>query len=227
MPSARRPQTPGFLSRSRRASLKTLLCIADYPIVQRSALITGALLAFSAATLGSVGAWVSGGFDFLSAHAASLDSYAGTVSSYSAGREVAVSRVPNPGNRGALGLSFPGYTIRKTVPEVRLQFTVADERGRLVPDLAQSDIHILDDHVPVTRLQQFEKMSDLPLRIGLLLDVSDSMKHAMEQEKSVALAFLQRVVHPGTDRAFVMAFGESVQILAGPDQRGGQSDRRR
>ena len=59
-------------------------------------------------------------------------------------------------------------------------------------------------------------MSDLPLRIGLLLDVSDSMKRAMEQEKSVALAFLKRVVRPGTDRAFVMAFGDTVQIFQDP-----------
>ncbi len=59
-------------------------------------------------------------------------------------------------------------------------------------------------------------MSDLPLRVGLLLDVSDSMKVAMEQEKSVALAFLHRVVRPGTDRAFVMAFGETIQIFQDP-----------
>src|SRR6185312_13176391 len=56
----------------------------------------------------------------------------------------------------------------------------------------------------------------LPLRVGVLLDVSDSMKRAMEQEKSVALAFLQRVVRPGTDRAFVMAFGDTVQIFQDP-----------
>ncbi len=59
-------------------------------------------------------------------------------------------------------------------------------------------------------------MSDLPLRIGLLLDVSDSMKRAMEQEKSAALAFLKRVVRPGTDRGFVMAFGDTVQVFQDP-----------
>jgi len=202
--------------------LKTLRWIADNPIVQRSTVITGLLLAFSAATLAGVGYWVSGGFDFFSADSANFDGSTGTVSSYSAGREIAVGRVPRTGPHDSSTPTLPEYTIRKTVPEVRLQFTVADERGRLVPDVAQSDIRILDDHVPVPRIQQFEKMSDLPLRIGLLLDVSDSMKRVVEQEKSVALAFLQQVLRPGSDRAFVMAFGDGVQVWQDPSSNLGE-----
>jgi Ca-activated chloride channel family protein len=108
------------------------------------------------------------------------------------------------------------YTIRRNVPEVQLQFTVADEHGRPVPDIAESDIRILDDQVPVDHIAQFEKISDLPLSIGLLLDVSDSMKPVQEQERSVALAFLKRVVRPGSDRAFVMAFGDTIQVFQSP-----------
>ena len=183
--------------------------------MQRSTLITGILLASSGAVLAGVGYWVSGGFDYLA-----------TSASYDVPGDYDHQKPPRtplelsggatvPSALGASSLNA-AYTISRNVPEVRLQFTVADEHGRLVPDLALSDLRILDDHVPVDRIKQFEKMSDLPLRVGLLLDVSDSMKRAMEQEKSVALAFLKRVVRPGTDRAFVMAFGDGVQIFQDP-----------
>ena len=51
------------------AGLKALCRVADNSFVQRSALITGVLLASSGAMLGGVGYWVSGGFDYLSASA--------------------------------------------------------------------------------------------------------------------------------------------------------------
>jgi VWFA-related protein len=192
---------------------KVLGSIADSGYVRRSTIITGVLLAFSAASLAGVGYWVSGGFDNVSA-VGSAEGYAAAPWDYNRGHAAGLERVsaskvtPSP--------SLNEYTIRKTVPEVRLEFTVADERGRLVPDLAESDIRILDDQVPVPRVQRFEKASDLPLRIGLLLDVSDSMKRVMQQEKSVALGFLNKVVRPGMDRAFVMAFGDTVQVWQNP-----------
>ena len=196
------------------AAVKTIGRIADNSIVQRSTILTGILLAFSSATLGGVGVWVSGGFDFLAANPVPADGSAGTVGTYRANKEFAVARVPLGGGGIGSNSATPEYTIRKTVPEVRLQFTVADERGRLIPDLTQSDIRILDDHVPVPTIQQFEKISDLPLRLGLVLDVSDSMKKVILQEKAVALSFLHNVVRPGTDRAFVMSFGDEEPGLA-------------
>jgi len=194
--------------------LKTGRRLADSSFVQRSTLIAGVLLATSGVMLAGVGYWVSGGFDYLSAATYSVPA------GFDQGRNVhmpsgllAGGSSPDAANPSSLNAA---YTIRRNVPEVRLQFTVADERGRLIPDLSVSDLRILDDHVPVDHIKQFERMSDLPLRVGLLLDVSDSMKRAMEQEKSVALAFLNRVVRPGTDRAFVMAFGDTVQIFQDP-----------
>jgi len=181
--------------------------------VRRSTIVTGILLATSGALLAGVGYWVSGGFDYLSA-SASYEMPAHVGGSHSGAGDI--RPISGSGMHGNSPGDMPEYTIRKTVPEVRLQFTVADERGRLISDLAQSDLRILDDQVPVEHIQQFEKMSDLPLRIGLLLDVSDSMKRAMEQEKSVALGFLNRVVRPGKDRGFVMAFGEGIQIWQDP-----------
>ena len=106
----------------------------------------------------------------------------------------------------------PGYTIRRTVPEVRLQFTVADEHGRLVQNLSPDDVRILDDQLPVEKFQDFARDENLPLRLGVLLDVSDSVKRALPEEKAAALAFLNDVLRPQTDRAFVMGFGGNVQV---------------
>jgi VWFA-related protein len=101
------------------------------------------------------------------------------------------------------------------VPEVRLQFTVADERGRPVQDLSRDDIRILDDESPVPKLQDFARDDNLPLRLGILLDVSDSVKRVLPEEKAAALEFLGRVLRPETDRAFVMSFAANVQLWQG------------
>jgi len=106
----------------------------------------------------------------------------------------------------------PGYTIRRTAPEVRLQFSAADDRGRLITDLSAGDIRILDDQVPVNRIRQFSRAEDLPLRIGLLLDVSDSVHRTISGEKLATQMFLDRVMRPLSDRAFLMGFGRDMQL---------------
>ena len=107
---------------------------------------------------------------------------------------------------------YPSYTIRRTVPEVRLQFSAVDERGRLVTNLTQDDFRILDNHSPVARIQQFSRREDLPLQLGLLLDVSDSVQKTVFREKLAAQFFVRQVLRPQTDRAFLMAFGRDVKL---------------
>jgi VWFA-related protein len=122
--------------------------------------------------------------------------------------------VRDPGNQTLKVPSSvaPGYTIRRTAPEVRLQFSVADERGRLVTNLSADDIRILDDHSRVNRILQFSRADDLPLQIGLLLDVSKSVEKTIVLEKEATLLFLDRIMRPLSDRAFLMAFGRDVEL---------------
>ena len=108
--------------------------------------------------------------------------------------------------------AVPGYTIRRNAPEVRLQFSVADEHGRLITDLSADDIRILDDHSAVHRIRQFSRADDLPLQIGLLLDVSDSVQKTVALEKQATQLFLDRVMRPLSDRAFLAAFGREMQL---------------
>jgi VWFA-related protein len=110
------------------------------------------------------------------------------------------------------GPASPGYTIRRTVPEVRLQFSVADERGRLIADLSADDIRILDDHSAVHRIRQFSRADDLPLQVGLLLDVSDSVLKNIGREKLATHLFLTHAMRPSSDQAFLMGFGSEAQL---------------
>lgn len=189
--------------------------VADSPFVQRSAVIAGLTMALSAATLAWIGEWASGGLNDSAA-----DPGAGSPGMAASG-EVDGSRVGGlsglPANlppvAGSINLSSaPGYTIHHTVPEVRLQFTVADEQGHTVQDLQPADIRVLDNQTPVQHFNDFTRDNNLPLQLGIVLDTSDSVKRVLPEEKLSALHFLQRVLRPGSDRAFIMAFAGDFHI---------------
>ena len=70
----------------------------------------------------------------------------------------------------------PTETIRKIVNEVNVVFTVTDKHGRFVKDLKQEDLKVLDDDKPPTQIVHFSSETDLPLRVGLLVDASNSIR---------------------------------------------------
>ena len=202
----------GFLS-----LLKLPWGLADNPIVHKAAFIYGVMLALSAATLGGIGEWAAGGNDSSGAAVDSASSFA-APEEYARNRAAGLPPLPLvtvPATSNANLSTTPEYTIRRTVPEVRLQFTVADDHGRPVQDLSPDDIRILDDQSPVAKLQGFARDQDLPLRLGIILDVSDSVKRVLPEEKAAALQFLDGVLRPQTDRALVMAFGGNVKLWQG------------
>lgn len=108
--------------------------------------------------------------------------------------------------------SLPGYTIRRIVPEVRIQFTVADSRNRLLQSLSSSDFRILDNRLAVGRISSFSRQEDLPLQVGLLLDVSDSVEKTKLRERQATQFFISHVFRPESDRASLMAFGSEVHV---------------
>src|SRR5664279_1358833 len=119
----------------------------------------------------------------------------------------------DPGQTWTIARStLPGYTIRRTVPEVRLQFSVADEHGRLVTDLSARDLRIFDNQSAVQQIRHFSRQQDLPLQMGILLDVSDSVQKTTSREKLATRFFVQQVLRPQTDRAFLMAFAANVKL---------------
>src|SRR5438105_8916553 len=107
----------------------------------------------------------------------------------------------------------PVLTIRKRVDEVNVLFIATDRHGKFVRNLTQNNFSFLDDHKPVQSIVNFRRETDLPLKMGLLIDVSGSVHTLFEFEQDAATAFMQHVMRPGFDKAFVMGFN-STQDLA-------------
>jgi VWFA-related protein len=190
--------------------LKLLGWVADTFVVRRSALITGLSLALGAAVLTGVGEWAIGKFDASTPDPGAPLSAA--TGNYDGSPVAAVPPVPTLPETNYLPASTPGYTLQSDVQEVRLQFTVADAQGRLVQNLSAGDVRVLDDESPVPRFSAFERDDNLPLRLGLILDTSDSVKRVLPEQKAAAVNFLDQVMRPQTDTAFVMAFGGNVHV---------------
>lgn len=207
----------GFRARQLLLPFKLLRRVADNSIVQRSALITGLSLALSGVTLAGIGEWAAGRFDSSAVDAESSSRSSAGPADYE--DRLSLTILPPlpafPETSDYLPSRTPEYTVHRDVPEVRLQFTVADEQGRLVPNLSAADVRILDDQSPVPRFTDFERDDNLPLRLGIILDTSDSVKRVLLDEKTAALNFLDRVMRPQTDNAFVIAFGGDYKIWQG------------
>jgi VWFA-related protein len=105
-----------------------------------------------------------------------------------------------------------GYTIRRTVPEVHLQFTVSDERGRPLTGLSRDDFRVFDDCLPVSKIRDFSRLDDLPLDIGIMLDVSDSVKRTVATQRHAIQFIFSHLFHPETDRAFLATFSQDARI---------------
>jgi len=104
-------------------------------------------------------------------------------------------------------------TIRTSVREVHLIFTVTDKEGHYLKNLTQNDFKLLDDHKPPEEVSSFRSETDLPLQIGLLIDTSESVKERFEFEQQAAIEFLKETIRPGYDRAFVMGFDASPKVV--------------
>jgi Ca-activated chloride channel homolog len=98
--------------------------------------------------------------------------------------------------------------FRTRTDEVNLIFTVTDKHGRFIRDLKEDEFKILDNNLPPKQITHFEAETDLPLRVGLLIDASNSIRDRFQFEQQAAIQFLQQIIRPRSDRAFVLAFDE-------------------
>ncbi len=97
-------------------------------------------------------------------------------------------------------------TIRLGVNEVNLIFTVTDKHGRYNPNLKQSDFALLDDQKAPARVNAFHQQINLPLRVGIVIDASTSIRSRFQFEQQSATEFLLQILKAKSDRAFVMGF---------------------
>ncbi|MGH9804301.1 MAG: VWA domain-containing protein [Candidatus Acidiferrales bacterium] len=102
--------------------------------------------------------------------------------------------------------------IRIEVDLVNVVFSVTDRRNRHVPGLAPDDFSVYEDGVP-QEIKYFASETNLPLRIGLLIDTSNSVRPRFQFEQEAAVDFLHTVLRPKADKAFVIGF-DVTPVLA-------------
>jgi VWFA-related protein len=131
----------------------------------------------------------------------------------------AVAQAPPPAMEGLLSSANAGNapvpvseTISARVDEVNVVFTVSDASGKFVSHMSLDDLNVLDNRSAPERISYFQQQSDLPLRVGVLVDLSDSISARFAYEKLAAIGFLQKVLRPQVDQAFVVGFGSHVTL---------------
>jgi len=102
-------------------------------------------------------------------------------------------------------------SIKVDVNLVNVLASVRDKKGTLIPNLEKNDFTILEDGKP-QEIKYFTKESDLPLTIGLLIDVSRSQENLIGIEQNAAAQFFTQVLRK-KDEAFLISFGEESELL--------------
>jgi Ca-activated chloride channel homolog len=102
-----------------------------------------------------------------------------------------------------------GSVIRVNVEEVAVFFAATDH-GKSVTNLTVSDVQIHDDNQPPQTILGFRNESQLPLRLGLIIDTSNSVHDRFAFEQAAASKFLQTVLTDKNDLAFIVGVNSSV-----------------
>src|SRR5258706_12952155 len=108
----------------------------------------------------------------------------------------------------------PQATIVRNVNLVDVLFSVVTKRGKLVTDLNKENFKVFDDGTQ-QEISSFSQPTDLPLRIGMVLDTSNSIRDRLKFEQDAAIDFLFNALRRGSDQAFLMTFDDGPQIIQG------------
>jgi len=103
--------------------------------------------------------------------------------------------------------------IRLEVTRVNLLFTVSDKKGRFITNLTKDDFEVIEGKNRQNILE-FVAESELPLRLGVLIDTSNSIRDRFRFQQEAAVEFIRSVVRPRVDRAIVVSFDTSAELVA-------------
>ncbi|MBK7801639.1 MAG: VWA domain-containing protein [Chloracidobacterium sp.] len=93
---------------------------------------------------------------------------------------------------------------------VNVLFTAQDRNRRLLTDLRQGDVRILENGSP-QEIVAFSRQVDLPLSLAIVIDTSISQERTLPEEKAAAISFLESVVRPKMDEVSIVSFtGETT-----------------
>ena len=104
-------------------------------------------------------------------------------------------------------------TLSVNASLVVVPVTVRDKKDHFVRTLTRDDFTLTVDG-KTQNIRYFDREDDLPLTVGLLVDVSGSQRTVLDAERTASSAFLDGMLQPGRDRAFVVQFGHTADLLA-------------
>ncbi len=105
-----------------------------------------------------------------------------------------------------------GWSYRSSVDEVAVVFAAIDH-GRAVSDLTRAEVTIRDDGKAPAAVTGFRSEAQLPLRLGLVIDTSESITSRFSFEQSAAGDFVSKVLTGKKDLGFVVGFSNSVLLV--------------
>jgi len=122
-------------------------------------------------------------------------------------------------------LAVPGLLLASGFPQtkqkadltvqvkvVNVPATVRDKHGKIVHNLTKDDFILEEDGRPQA-VHYFSQENDLPLTLGLLVDTSLSQRRVLDQERSASSSFLDHMLRPDKDQAFLIHFDHEVELL--------------
>jgi len=107
----------------------------------------------------------------------------------------------------------PDTDITLDVNRVQLLFTVTDKKGRFVTDLIKDDFQIFETKRPQT-IMEFTAETDLPLRLAILIDTSNSIRDRFKFQQEAATDFINTVVRRGQDKVAIVSFDTAAELVA-------------
>jgi Ca-activated chloride channel family protein len=102
--------------------------------------------------------------------------------------------------------------IVSNVNLVEVLFSVVTKREKLITDLNKENFKVFDDGQQ-QEITDFSQPTDLPLRIGMVLDTSNSIRERLKFEQDAAIDFLFNALRRNKDQAFLMTFDDGPQII--------------
>jgi VWFA-related protein len=103
--------------------------------------------------------------------------------------------------------------ITLDVTRVNILFTVTDKKGRFITDLTKSDFEVIENK-KTQNIMEFTAETDLPLRLAILVDTSNSIRDRFRFIQEASVEFLNSVMRPKQDRALVVSFDTNAQLVS-------------
>src|SRR5216684_6440526 len=107
----------------------------------------------------------------------------------------------------------PDTRFTLEVNRVNILFTVTDKKGKFITDLNKDDFTVVENKKQ-QNIQEFTAESDLPLRIAILVDTSNSIRDRFRFEQQAAVDFINSVIRPRQDKCMIVSFDSSVELVA-------------